>query len=289
MTTVSVLGAGRMGSALVRALLNHGFDAHVWNRTPEKVKPLVDIGATVAASVDDAITVADIVIVNLIDYQASDAHLRSPPNANALKGKVLVQLTSGSPNQAREAGEWATEKGIVYLDGAIMATPNFIGEPSATTLYSGSRRAFEEHEKVLGALGTAAYVGEDFGHASALDTGLLSQLWGRLFGTLQAIAVCQAEGIDLDVYARHLKPFKPIIDLAVDDLLVRARDGRVRSDDQTLASIAAHYGAFQHLVEVSAEHGLNCEIPDAFESLFKAAIAAGHLQDDFAALVRFMR
>jgi hypothetical protein len=44
-----------------------------------------------------------------------------------------------------------------------------------------------------------------------------------------------------------------------------------------------------HLLEVSAERGLNRVVPDAFDTIFKAAIAAGHRQDDFAALARFMR
>jgi 3-hydroxyisobutyrate dehydrogenase-like beta-hydroxyacid dehydrogenase len=64
---------------------------------------------------------------------------------------------------------------------------------------------------------------------------------------------------------------------------------RYRGDDQTLAAIAAHYSAFQHLLEVSAERGLNRVVPDAFDTIFKAAIAAGHRQNDFAALARFMR
>lgn len=290
MATICVVGAGRMGSALARAFLKQQYVTHVWNRTSAKGEALAALGARIAISLDHAIAASDIVVVNVIDYGAADAHLRSPAATSALKGKLLVQLTSGSPKQARETGEWATKHGAAYLDGAIMATPNFIGEPSATILYSGSREAFDDNKEVFLALGgNAVHVGDDFGHASALDIGLLSQLWGTLFGTLQAIAVCQAEGVELDAYARYLQPFKPIIDGAVADLVTRTRDGRYRSDDQTLATIAAHYSAFQHLLDVSAERGLNRAVPEAFDSIFKVAIAAGHLQDDFAALARFMR
>jgi 3-hydroxyisobutyrate dehydrogenase-like beta-hydroxyacid dehydrogenase len=290
MATICVVGAGRMGSALARAFLRQEYVTHVWNRTPAKGEALADLGAKVAPSLDVAIAASDIIIVNVIDYRAADAYLRLPSTTAALNGKLLVQLTSGSPRQARETGEWATQLGATYLDGAIMATPNIIGEPSATVLYSGAREAFVENKKVFLALGgNAVHVGDDFGHASALDIALLSQLWGTLFGTLQAITVSQAEGIQLDTYAQYLQPFRPVIDGAVEDLVVRVRDGRYRSDHQTLAAIAAHYSAFQHLLEVSAERGLNRAVPDAFDSIFKAAIEAGHLQDDFAALVRFMR
>lgn len=290
MVNICVVGAGRMGSALARAFLKADYVTHVWNRTPAKSEALAAFGAKVVPALDQAIAASDIVVVNVIDYGAADAHLRSPSVTRALAGKLLVQLTSGSPNQARATGEWAAAQGISYLDGAIMATPNFIGEPSTTILYSGAQQAFDENRQVFLALGGGAvHVGDDFGHASALDIALLSQLWGTLFGTLQAVAVSQAEGIELDAYARYVQPFKPTIDGAATDLVTRVRDGRHRGDDQTLAAIAAHYSAFQHLLEVSELRGLNRTVPDAFDGIFKAAIAAGHLQDDFAALARFMR
>lgn len=290
MVNICVVGAGRIGSALVRAFLKADYVTRVWNRTPARSEALASVGATPIPLLDQAIEASDVIVVNVIDYGAADDHLRTPSFTRALKGKLLVQLTSGSPRQARETGEWAAAHGIHYLDGAIMATPNFIGEPSATILYSGSRQAFDESRDLCLALGgNAVHVGEDFGHASALDIALLTQLWGTLFGTLQAVAVSQAEGIELDAYTRYLQPFKPTIDGAVADLVDRSRDGRYLGDDQTLAAIAAHYSAFQHLLEVSTERGLNRAVPDAFDSIFKAAIAAGHLQDDFAALGRFMR
>jgi hypothetical protein len=46
-----------------------------------------------------------------------------------------------------------------------MAVPPMIGQPEALILYSGAQKAFSEHEKALGALGTASYLGSDAGLA----------------------------------------------------------------------------------------------------------------------------
>jgi 3-hydroxyisobutyrate dehydrogenase-like beta-hydroxyacid dehydrogenase len=159
-----------MGSALARAFLGKGYVTYVWNRTPARCAPLASLGARVAPSPEQAVAACDVVVVNVIDYEAADGLLRSPSVAAALEGKLLVQLTSGSPDQAREAAAWAAERGAAYLDGAIMATPNIIGDPAATILYSGRRQAFEANEPVFRALGgNPVHVGEDPGHASALD------------------------------------------------------------------------------------------------------------------------
>ncbi|WP_105382073.1 NAD(P)-dependent oxidoreductase [Neorhizobium alkalisoli] len=289
MTTIGFLGAGRMGTALVRTLLKNGHDVHVWNRTAEKAEALAAFGATAKATPEEAIGGADIAIVNLLDYAASDAQLRRPAVTEVLKGKLLVQLTSGSPKTGRETGQWAVRQGIAYLDGAIMTTPNMIGDPETLVLYSGSRPHFEKHAALFMALGgKSAFVGEDFGTASALDSALLAQMWGTLFGALQALAVTRAENIDADTYANFLKQSQPVIDAATQDLMQRVRDGRDHGDEDTFASIAAHSAAFHHLREIVRERGINPAISDAFGSLLETAIAKGHQDDDFAMLARFM-
>jgi 3-hydroxyisobutyrate dehydrogenase-like beta-hydroxyacid dehydrogenase len=69
----------------------------------------------------------------------------------------------------------------------------------------------------------------------------------------------------------------------------RLRGRSSSSDAATLATVDSHYGALRHLLELCKEHGLNRAVPDAFDQLFQAAIKAGHSQDDFAVLNKFMR
>ena len=143
-------------------------------------------------------------------------------------------------------------------------------------------------DRQLVELRTSVMVSEDFGAASALDSAILAQMWGTLFGALQALAVTRVEKIDPDTYATFLKQSQPVIDAATKDLMQRVRDGRDHGDDATLASIAAHNAAFHHLRDIVRDRGINPAISDAFGSLFEAAIAKGHQEDDFAMLARFM-
>lgn len=288
--SVSVIGLGRMGSALARAFLATGCATHVWNRSPGKAAVLAAQGARVAPSVSAAAAAADIVVVCVSTYADSDALLRPAEVAAALRGKLIVQVSSGSPNQAREQARWAAGHGIAYLDGAIMATPNFIGEPGGTILYSGPKELFEANRPILLALGgNPQFVGEDVGHASALDLALLGQMWGALFGQLQAAAICQAEGIALDLFEGHRQAFLPVVEGATVDLISRIRDRRFASDAETLASLDVHYGAFGLLLRLSGERGLADLGSKAQEALFRTAIDAGHRHDDFAAIAQFLR
>jgi 3-hydroxyisobutyrate dehydrogenase-like beta-hydroxyacid dehydrogenase len=289
-SNVCVLGAGRMGSSIARTLLDRGHPTSVWNRTAAKCEPLVALGARVAASVEDAIGAADVVIVNVLDYAASEALLRPDNVASALSGKAVVQLTSGSPRLARQEAQWVEARGAGYLDGAIMATPNFIGRVETALLYSGSRDVYELHKALLLSLGGgSSYVGEVPGQASALDTALLTQMWGGLFGALQGMAVAEAEGLDLETFRSHLSAFKPVVDAAIFDVVDRTKARRFAGDDATLASLGAHYSAFQHLLEACEERGLNASMPRAMDGIFRRALSLGSVEDDFASLSPLFR
>lgn len=79
------------------------------------------LGAVRAATVTDAIAASDVVIICVIDYDAVREIVdRAVPE---LRGRLLVNLTSGAPDSARTMAGWAAEHGIDYLDGSIMTRP----------------------------------------------------------------------------------------------------------------------------------------------------------------------
>lgn len=124
---VTVIGLGLMGSALARTLVRNGYPTTVWNRSVGKADELVAWGATRAATARDAVEASPTVIVCVTDYTAAYEVLESC--GDALSGRRLVHLSTGTPEQAHEAAAWASERGVHYLDGAVMATPSGVGDP----------------------------------------------------------------------------------------------------------------------------------------------------------------
>src|ERR1700754_195364 len=113
---VTVLGLGNMGRALARAFLAHGHATTVWNRSPGKGDELVAAGATRATTVADAVAVADLIVVCVVDHRAARSILDQA--TEALRGRTVVNLTADSPDAARELAAWAAGHGIDYLDGS---------------------------------------------------------------------------------------------------------------------------------------------------------------------------
>ncbi len=69
---IGIAGLGRMGAAMAARLMEVGHTLTVWNRTPEKAKPLTDAGAKVVATPEDLAEHSEAVITMLTDADAID-------------------------------------------------------------------------------------------------------------------------------------------------------------------------------------------------------------------------
>jgi 3-hydroxyisobutyrate dehydrogenase-like beta-hydroxyacid dehydrogenase len=285
--TVTLIGTGRMGSALAAALFNKGFATTVWNRTAAKTAPLARLGLRVAPSVLDAVVQADVVIVNINNYDATLQLLSHAEIEPALRGKTVVQLTTGTPDEAREMESWARPQGIEYLDGAIMSNPIDIGKPRGTVVYSGSEELFDRVKPVLLAFGdNAMFVGKEIGHASALDMAALAFATGAQLGFLQGYVVYEAENLPAGEYVPFIKSLMPVLEA----MLTRLH-GTIQSKDydDTQASLDVWAPCPKELIKWCRKHGVDHSFVDPQLSLMKKAIKAGRGQADFAYLYEVLK
>ena len=139
MSDISVLGLGRMGSALARALVTGGQKITVWNRSLAKTKPLVELGAESAINAAAAVQASQITVVCVNNYATTQQMMGAPGVVPLLSGRTVIQLSTGTPKEAREAQAWFKHRGAEYIDGAIMEYPSGIGTPT-TKIFSLVRR-----------------------------------------------------------------------------------------------------------------------------------------------------
>lgn len=283
--SVAVLGLGAMGTALAEALLGAGFETTVWNRTAARAEPLVAQGATVADSPAAAITAADVAIVCLLDYASVEEVLA--PAADALRDTVLVNLTNGTPDQARELASWAGERGFAYLDGGIMAVPPTIGQPGSFVFYSGSSAAYELARPALETFGEVHYLGADAGLAPLYDIALLTGMYGQTMGELQAYALVTGAGVP----AADLTPYLSRWLEAMRGFEQRTAE-QIDTGDYTtgvVSNLAMQSAAFVNLLLAADQQGVSPELLVPFRALLERRTAAGHGGEDLAGLIELIR
>ena len=284
---LGVIGLGDMGAALAGALLQAGFPTFVWNRTTDKAGPVVAAGAVLADSPADLAAKSDVLVVCVSTYEIADSLLREPEVESRLKGKTIIQLTTGTPQQGREASEWARTLDAEYLDGSIMAFPSQIGTGEALILVCSEESTYEKTKQVVEALATqVVYLGNDAGRASALDQALLSSMLGMIVGVVSGARVCEAENIPLSDYSKLLTALMPTSVQEAQRIAKRIAAGDLR---ETEAALRTWAGGVDHIIESARSGGGSDEFPVFVKRLFQRAIDAGYGDYDVAALIEILR
>lgn len=286
---VAVLGLGLMGRALAGALLRAGHPTTVWNRTAAKADALVAQGAHRAATPTAAVAAAPLVVACVTDYDALRALLDSvaADDGAALRGRTLVNLTTGTSAQARDTAAWAADRGVTYLDGAIMASPPGIGTAAATVVLSGPRAEFDRHAPVLRALaGDFPYLGADHGLTALYEMAVVGLMWSMLNGWLQGAALLGTAGVSAAEFTAVAAKGIPTVVDWLPGYAKQIDTGTFPADDATLD---IHRAAMAHLVRESESLGVNTEFPALIQSLADRAAAAGHGGEGYAAMIEEFR
>ncbi|TDE54628.1 NAD(P)-dependent oxidoreductase [Nonomuraea mesophila] len=284
MKSVTMIGLGPMGQAMAGAYLDSGYEVTVWNRTPARAGHLVARGARRAESVEAALAANELVVVSLIDYDAMDAVLAQASRA-VLGGHTLVNLTSDTPDRARQAAAWLAERGAVQISGGVQVPPPGIGTPDAMTYYSGPQDTIERHRSALEVLTGIEYLGEDPGLAALYYQIGIDMFWTALAGYLHGQAVAEANGISAQDFLPHAvksMDLRYFVQFYAPRITAGNHAGEVDRISMGVASL-------EHVLHTTQASGVDGSLPAAVLKIFRAGVTAGHGQDSLTSLVDVLK
>ena len=283
MSELTVIGLGAMGSAIAGALMDNGIELTLWNRSPARATHLSGPGVERTASLEQAIAASPAILVCIHGYAATRALLDDPLITPLLKERRLIQMSTGTPAEARAAEAWIQDRGGRYLDCSIMVYPQSIGSPDAQVLISGDGAAWDECADTIKLLGgDIRYLGPAVGAAAALDLAVVTRLVANTVAIVYGAHLCESEGLPLAEFAgmypdgdraRHLAA---VIDSG-------------RYDDNIVASVGTSIEVVTAIRNLAVDLGINSELPDFILDLYRRAAAVGHLQHDNASLIEVFR
>jgi len=277
MSDVSVIGTGVMGSAFVEALAASGAGVTVWNRTREKAEALAGERVRVADTVAEALSASPLSLLMVPEQQLSRTLVEG---ADAdLRGRVIASASFVTPDQARAYAAVVEAAGGHYLDLAIPAYPSEVRSRSGVFLVSGHRSAFEVGHAWFDRIGRrTTYVGDAPGDAFVSEMAVLLAYLPMAVGLLQGLRVCEHYEISsewfaetvLELYPRHIRS---LLDRLAEEPDPLAR--RVEASIDEWGRSAAEYG------DSLRGLGLDAEMYEALNQLFRAVSEAGHGDADW--------
>ncbi|HET7669349.1 MAG TPA: NAD(P)-dependent oxidoreductase [Burkholderiales bacterium] len=201
------LGIGLMGRPMTLRLLAAGHEVTVWNRSPEKTRPVVEKGAKTAASPAEVARNAEVVMMCVTDQRAAEEVLFGPGGVieGGKRGLVVVDFSSIAPASARAFHKRLAEKGVGLVDAPVSGgVPG--AEKGTLAIMAGGRE--EDVERVRPLVMHLAARFTRMGESGAGQTTKLCNqiIVGSLIPILaEAVRLAESAGVDATRLPEALK------------------------------------------------------------------------------------
>jgi len=284
---VAFIGLGKMGSAIASNIAKCGFDLTVWNRSRERMTPLLALGAKAATSAKDAAQGNDVIITSLMDDRSVLETLEGENGvlAGMRPGSIHLCVTTISPSLAAELAARHSSHGTLYVSGPVMGRPDvamagqlltyLAGDPSAVAAVTPVAEAFSRAVRVVSAKASDANTVK-LGINYSIIT--LIELMGEVY------AFTEKSGID----AAILKDFYQTV-LAHPGLKQYA--GTILERNFPAGGFAMTGGLkdVKLMLDAAAQSGAPLKIGETIATKMKTAIAEGMGEQDWAAIYEITR
>lgn len=195
---VAVLGVGTMGSAFARRLLGAGLRVSVWDRTPAVAARLGEAGARVAATTEETVRDAAVVITMVPTIAAIEETM--PTALAALpRDAIWLQMSTIGVDGTERAIALAKERrpDIVFVDAPVSGSKMPAEEGKLLILASGPAAALDALAPVFSALGQKTMRWERAGSGSRMK--LVLNTWLAVLGEGIAEAAALAQSLDVSL------------------------------------------------------------------------------------------
>jgi len=197
-TKLGFIGIGHMGSRIAKRLLDHGYQVIAYNRSREAAEALVKNGATVADSIAELASAADVILSSLTNDDAVKSVYTDPQGvfAHLRRGSAIIEMSTVSPATSRELYALSREAGVKCLDSPVSGSTPSAEEGTLTLFCGGDEELFQAAEPIFGSIASQYFYLGGSGSGTAMKLVANTLLGVGMQAIAESVALGQKEGLD---------------------------------------------------------------------------------------------
>ena len=283
---IAWIGLGTMGAEMAAHLVRAGHGVVVYNRTPERAIPLVELGAGRAESPAEAADgaaavftcVSDSADVEQVVLGAGGAAERMAP------GSILVDCSTISPTVTRRIASELADRGVGAVDAPVSGGSEGAQKGTLTAFVGGEAAHVEAARPALDAFcATVTHLGPaGAGQAAkAVNQVLIAGTYATLG---EALVLGQKEGLPMDALVTALSAG------AAQSWVLANRSRNVIADDYPLGfRVELHLKDLRIALDEAERLGVAMAVTDLIAAHEERLVAAGLGGEDVSNLARMAR
>ncbi len=199
-TRIGWIGTGVMGRWMCQHLISQGYAATVYNRSKDKLQPLLELGAK-AADTPKAVAEQSDMVFAIVGFPKDVREVFLAPNgalAGSKPGTVLVDMTTSEPSLAKEIYEAAKAKGVASLDAPVSGGDVGAKNAALSIMIGGDKEVVDAVQPVFECMGKTIV------HQGGPGAGQHTKMVNQILISSNMVALCEGllygykAGLDLE-------------------------------------------------------------------------------------------
>ncbi len=282
---IAFLGVGEMGTPMASRLISAGFAVRVWNRSKERVRALVELGAVEASTPAQAVAGAQVVITMLPDGPVTESVAQGANGALATLSRAAIWLQMGTIGLewTDQLGKAVTDTGAIFVDSPVSGSVGPATAGQLVILASGPDEAQSVADPIFAAMGSHTFWLGPAGAGSRAKLVLNSWLVDMVEMVAETLKFSEALGLD---------PRK-VVEM-LDDAPIGSPYGvaKARSmlDGDFSSNFALKYALKDALLTLEAARGVNGDLPltESLIGTWQRAVGDGAGDLDVSVVYRYV-
>lgn len=202
------IGLGLMGTPMTTRLLEAGYTVNVWNRSEDKLAPVVEKGAQAQPSIEALVKASDIVMTCVTNTDAVEAVVfgESGIAESGTAGKILIDFSSIEPDATRDFSERLhAQCGMEWIDAPVSGGVAGATAGTLAIMAGGNEVTIENVRPVLAPLSARVT------HMGPVGSGQVTKVCNQMIVSCnvmvmaEVLALAKKNGVDATLIPEALK------------------------------------------------------------------------------------
>ena len=274
-------GLGTMGVPMARNLLKKGFSVSIYNRTRDKEKELIKLGASSAGSLRHLSQVSNVVVTMITDdeaveqvYNSSDGLLSDPS-----PGTLMIDMSTVSTKISKKLAKNCNGKGVRFLEAKVSGSGKSVEEGQLIIMAGGAIEDYQKALPIFETLGKTSFLMGEVGIASAAKLCLNYFLALTFQGLAETVLFAQQEHVDKQAILNLIN------ESPLGSGVTRQKSQTILSNDFSPAFALKHITKDLRLVQ---KEGMRFPLFSPLLASYQSASQMGFAEDDAISIIRFL-
>ena len=197
-TKIGWIGLGTMGIPMSKRLMETGYPMTVYNRTKGKEDAFTETPVSVAATPAELILKTEVVVIMVSDDQAITEIFTGTNGllSTAVKEKLIINMSTVSPEISKEMAELCLKQGNHYLDAPVSGSVKQAETGTLVVMVGGDEEVYQKAKPILDHLSKLTIRVGNAGAGNTAKLAVNTMLAIMSQGLAEVVLFAKENGID---------------------------------------------------------------------------------------------